>query len=198
MDMAAGRAFLPENRSVLVVIPGLHQMVAEGARFSGNNQSAVTDPLASVQTHINEFDMVFIPSVNYSPEKAVAVTLLVITGTGEIGFACGQDCIVAGYGNQLLDFHQKIPRFLFLFLDSDYCPFCHASAYLEIVFFIKGDIWVYINNGSLTIYIFIDIRIYYRSHDAEIHYFHLRDSGQKGQKSCVGYAAGWYNSGLTM
>ena len=35
------------------------------------------------------------------------------------------------------------------------------------VFFIKGDIGVYINNGSLTIYIFIDIRITYRSHDAK-------------------------------
>lgn len=109
MDMAAGRAFRPENRTVLIVIPGLHQMVAEGTRFSGNNQSAVTDPLTSVKTHINEFDMVFIPSINYSPEEAVAVTLLVTTGTGEIGFACSQDCIVAGYGYQLLDFHQKLP-----------------------------------------------------------------------------------------
>ena len=52
-------------------------MVAERAVLSGNNQSAVTDPLIVVQIHINEFDMVFIPSVNYSPEKAVAVTLLV-------------------------------------------------------------------------------------------------------------------------
>jgi hypothetical protein len=34
---------------------------------------------------------------------------------------------------------------------------------MEIVFFIKGDIRVYINNGSLTIYIFIDIRITYCS-----------------------------------
>ena len=38
---------------------------------------------------------------------------------------------------------------------------------MEIVFFIKGDIRVYINNGSLTIYIFIDIRITYHSHDAK-------------------------------
>ena len=62
-----------------------------------------------------------------------------------------------------------------------FCPFCHASPYMEIVFFIKGDIRVYINNGSLTIYIFIDIRITYHSHDAEIQYFYLWDSGQKGQ-----------------
>jgi len=118
VDMAAGMAFLPENRPVLIVIAGLHQVVAERARFSGNNQSAVTDPLASVQTHINEFDMVFIPSINHSPEKAVAVTLLVITGSGEIRFACGQNCVVAGYGNQLLDFHHNylISCFCFGFL----------------------------------------------------------------------------------
>ena len=53
---------------------------------------------------------------------------------------------------------------------------------MEIVFFIKGDIGVYINNSSLTIYIFIDIHIYDRPHDAEIQYFYLWDSGQKGQK----------------
>ena len=52
---------------------------------------------------------------------------------------------------------------------------------MEIVFFIKGDIGVYINNSSLTIYIFIDIHIYYRSHDVENIYFFLWDSGQKGQ-----------------
>jgi len=107
VDVATGRAFLPEERPVLVVIPGFHQVVAEGAMFSGHNQSAVTDPLIVVQIHINEFDMVFIPAVNYSPEKAVAITLLVITGAGEIRFACGQDCVVAGYGNQLLDFHKN-------------------------------------------------------------------------------------------
>lgn len=52
---------------------------------------------------------------------------------------------------------------------------------MKIAFFIMGDIWVCINNGSLTIYIFIDIRTYYRPNDVEIQYFHLRDSGQKGQ-----------------
>lgn len=91
-------------------------MVAEGTEFSGNNQSAVTDPLTSVQTYINEFDMVFISSINYSPEKAMAVTLLVTTGTSEIRFACSQDCVVAGYRNQLLDFQQKLPRFLYFVL----------------------------------------------------------------------------------
>ena len=84
MDMATGRAFLPKDRAVLVVIPGFHQVVAEGAGFSGNNQSAVADSLVSVQACINEFDMVFISSVNDCPEKAVTVTLLVIAGTGEI------------------------------------------------------------------------------------------------------------------
>ena len=60
-----------------------------------------------------------------------------------------------------------------------FCPFCHASAYMEIVFFIKGDIGVYINNGSLTIYIFIDIHIYYRSHDVDNIYFFLWTADKK-------------------
>ena len=38
---------------------------------------------------------------------------------------------------------------------------------MEIVFFIKGDTRVYINNGNLTIYIFINIRTDCRIHDAE-------------------------------
>ena len=47
--------------------------------------------------------------------------------------------------------------------------------------FHQGGYRVYINNGSLTIYIFIDIRIAYRSRDAKIQCIYLWDSGQKGQ-----------------
>lgn len=42
-------------------------------------------------------------------------------------------------------------------LQTDFCPFCHASAYMKSQFSIRGMVWVYINNSSLTIYIFIDI-----------------------------------------
>ena len=128
---------MPKDRTVLVVIARLHQVIAEGAMFSGHNQSAVTDPLTGIQVHINKFNMVFMPTVNYGPEKAVAVTLLVITGTGEIRFACGQDCVVAGYGDQLFNLHHNY-LISFFVLDGDFCPFCHASVVVNTDMFIMG------------------------------------------------------------
>jgi len=64
---------------------------------------------------------------------------------------------------------------------------------MEIVFFIKGDIRVYINNGSLTIYIFIDIHTYYRSHDAEIQYSISGTTDKKDNNPVGTFDAGGIN-----
>ena len=94
-----GGTLLSENRLMSAFVDRLHLMVTDGAGLSGDNQSALTNPLAIDQAYVNELDAVLITTVNYGPEKTVPVTLLVITRPGKIGFACGQHSKVTGNGD---------------------------------------------------------------------------------------------------
>jgi hypothetical protein len=99
MNIATGRTLLPKVRCLLVVVHGLHPLIAERADLSGSYQSAFTDTLVAVHIHVDQCDAVFVTFIHHSPEETVTAVLLVITGIGKIRLAGCQNGMVRGYGD---------------------------------------------------------------------------------------------------
>ena len=78
----AGRAFLPDNRFVSVVIHRVYLLIAEGMVSLVYYQSAVTDTLVAVYIYINQFDVISCATVYHCPEIAVSIALSVIAESG--------------------------------------------------------------------------------------------------------------------
>jgi hypothetical protein len=105
----AGRAFLPDNRFVSIVIHRIHLLIAEGTVSLVYHQSTVTDTLVAVYIYINQFDVISCATVYHCPEIAVSIALSVIAESREICSAGSQYGIVSANGHNALDFHVDPP-----------------------------------------------------------------------------------------
>jgi len=108
-NIATTQTFLPGSGVMLAIIIRLHLLPTDGADLLLHHQAAVADAMCTVRINLQKDDFVnaFVPAVQKCPEVGVVIQLTVIAEFSEVLCGGGQNGMIGGDGDQLLDFHNE-------------------------------------------------------------------------------------------